>query len=83
MLLSFCRLIVNTASMPAADIVGHQHLGGLVDMADHHGHGRGTFSLAEGRERREQQSREQQHGFHLHNNSLVVPYVCDPDHFLS
>lgn len=83
MLLSLFRLVMNAASLPAADIVRHQHLGGLVDMAYHHGHGRGSFSLTEGGERREQQSREQQHGFHLHNNSLVVPFLCDLDHFLS
>ena len=83
MLLSLCRLVMNAASMPAADIVRHQHLRGLLDMAYHNGHGRGSFSLTEGGERREQQSREQQYGFHFHNNSLVVPFMCDLDHFLS
>lgn len=75
--------VVLTTSVPLTYILGDQHLGGLVHMADHHGDGGGALRADQGRCYGQNQGGKQKQGLDLHDYLLGDRTGRDPDHFLS
>ena len=75
--------MVLLTTIPLAQVGGHQHLGGLVNMAHHQWHGGGALCLNQGRGHGQNQGDQQKQRFDLHGYLLGDRKQRDLDHFLS